>query len=71
MALGGHFYSGGDIQQRLGRPGGLTGRSREHAYSHQPNDGYPRLIEVRQLSQADAAQLFNVTQPRISELQRG
>ncbi|SDR53606.1 helix-turn-helix domain-containing protein, partial [Pseudomonas cannabina] len=29
------------------------------------------FIEVRQLSQADAAQLFNVTQPRISELQRG
>jgi predicted XRE-type DNA-binding protein len=29
------------------------------------------LIEARQLSQADAAQLFNVTQPRISELQRG
>ncbi|WP_230855875.1 MULTISPECIES: XRE family transcriptional regulator [Pseudomonas syringae group] len=26
---------------------------------------------MRQLSQADAAQLFNVTQPRISELQRG
>ncbi|WP_183131558.1 helix-turn-helix domain-containing protein, partial [Pseudomonas savastanoi] len=24
------------------------------------------FIEVRQLSQADAAQLFNVTQPRIS-----
>lgn len=29
------------------------------------------FIEVRQLSQAEAAQLFNVTQPRISELQRG
>lgn len=29
------------------------------------------LIAVRQLSQAEAAQLFNVTQPRISELLRG
>jgi predicted XRE-type DNA-binding protein len=29
------------------------------------------VIEVRQLSQAEAAQLFNETQPRISELQRG
>lgn len=28
-------------------------------------------IEARKLSQAEAAQLFNVTQPRISELQRG
>lgn len=29
------------------------------------------FIEARKLSQAEAAQLFKVTQPRISELQRG
>jgi phage-related protein len=31
------------LQQRLGCAGGHTSRSRAHAYSHQPDDGYPGL----------------------------
>jgi predicted XRE-type DNA-binding protein len=55
----------------LGRYRGHAGGGREHEVAVETDDRPQALIAREKLTQAQAAKLFGVTQPRISDLMRG